>query len=109
MQNEENYPSHSHYLLLDKHTRNPFKLTMYGKPYMFIANRQYFSKPNKDFFSLKEKLYILNVSCDIIWSPISISKMFYKIIFNTTISPSLLKLNIVKGKASPYILKKGAF
>jgi len=109
MQNKENYPSYSHYLLLDKHTKNPFKLTMYGKTYMFIVNSQYFSKPNKDFFSLKEKLYILNLSCDIIWKPISLPKMFYNIIFNAAISPSLLNLNIVKGKALPYILKKGAF
>lgn len=108
MQNKENHFLYCHYLLLDKITRNPFRLTMYGKTYMFIVNSQYFSNPNKDFFSLKEKLYILNLSCDIIWRPISLPTMFYKIIFNSAISPSLLNLNIVKGKAIPYILKKGA-
>lgn len=103
MQNKNNYPLHSHYLLLNSHTKKPFKITMYGKTYMFIVNRSYFSKPKDDFFSLKEKLYILSSFCDIIWSPISMPQMFYKTIFCNAILPSNLNLNIVNGKVIPYI------
>ena len=106
MQNIENYSSYSHYMLIDKHTKNPFKLKMYGKTYMFIVNSQYFSRPTKDFFSLKEKLYILNLSCDIIWRPISSLQMFYKTIFYNAIYPSNLNLNIINGKVIPYIKER---
>lgn len=106
MQNKENRSLYSHYLLLNKRTGNPFKLPLYGNTYMFIVNRQYFSKPNKDFFSLKEKLFILNLSCNIVWRPISFSTMFYKIIFYNTIHPSNLNLNIVNGKVLPYIKER---
>jgi len=106
MQNKENYSSYRHYLLLDKHTKNPFKLTIYGKTYMFIVNRNYFLMPKNDFFSLKEKLYILNSTCDIVWSPISMLQMFYKTIFYNAIYPSNLNLNIINGKVIPYIKER---
>lgn len=109
MQNEKNYPLHSHYLLLNNHTKKPFYITLNGKTYTFIASRQYFLKSKKEFFSIKEKLYILNLSCDVIWSPISTPQMFYKALFHNAISPLNLKINIVKGKVIPYVSKEGVF
>ena len=103
MINEKNYPLHEYYLLLDKPTKNPFKIKLYGKTYMFIVNKKYFINPQNGFFSLKEKLYILTSSCDVIWKPISIPQMFYRIIFHNAIFPSYLNLNIINGKVIPYI------
>jgi len=103
MQNNKNYSSHDYYLLLYKPTKNPFKITLRGRTYMFIVNKKYFTNPKNDFFSLKEKLYILNLSCDVIWKPISTLQMFYKILFHNAIFPSNLNLNIVNGKVIPYI------
>ena len=109
MQNENKYPLHSHYLLLNSHTKSPVKITLCSNNYMFIANRQYFANLKEDFFSLKEKLYILNLSYDVIWSPISVPQLFYKTLFYNATSPLNLKLNIAKGKVTPYISKKGVF
>jgi len=103
MQNNKNYSFHDYYLLLDNSTKNPFKVPLCGRTYMFIANKNYFINPTDDFFSLKEKLYILNLSCDVIWKPISMPQMFYKIIFHNAIFPSNLNLNIINGKVIPYI------
>ena len=81
MQNDKEYPSHKYYLLLHNHTKVPFTITLYSKTYMLIDNKRYLSTAKKDFFTLEEKLYILNLSCDVVWSPISVPQMFYKIIF----------------------------
>lgn len=109
MQNQKNYPLHNHYLLLNNHTKKPFNLTLNDNIYTFIASREYFLKSKKDFFSIKEKLYILNLPCDVIWNAISTPEMFLKSIFYNTISPLNLNLNISKGKVTPYISKKGAY
>jgi len=106
MINKKNYLLHEYYLLLDKQTKSPFKITIRDKNYMFIVNKEYFLEPKNDFFNLKEKLYILNSSCDIIWSPISMLQMFYKTIFYNAIYPSNLNLNIVNGKVIPYIKER---
>jgi hypothetical protein len=107
MHNEKNYPLHSHYVLLNNHTKKPFYITLNGKTYTFIASRQYFLKSKKDFFSIKEKLYILNLSSDVIWSPISTPHRLYKTLFCNAISPLNLEINIIKGKVIPYVSKKG--
>lgn len=109
MQNEKEIPLHKYYLLLDNHTMKPLWITLNKKTYMFLVNRQYFLNPKKEFFSIKEKLYILNLSCNVVWNPISTFNHFYKAILFNTISPCNLQLNIVRGKVTPYISKKGVF
>lgn len=107
MQNQKEHPLHRYYLLLNKHTNKPLWLSLHNKNYMFIVNGKYFSMTKKDFFCLNEKLYILNLSYDVIWRPITIFQMVYKNIFYNVISPFNLKLNISKGKVIPYISKEG--
>lgn len=106
MQNEQ-YPLHNHYLLMNKHTMKPFKITLNNQTYMFAVNKQYFLNQKKDFFSLKEKLYILNLPFEVIWYYIPGIAYLFMIIFLNVISPSGLKLNINKGKVTPYIQKGG--
>lgn len=65
--------------------------------------------PKKDFFSLKEKLYILNFPYDIVWTKISITAYLLMNIFLNCISPSSLKLDICNGKVTPYISRKEGF
>lgn len=107
MENKKDYPLHRWYLLLDNHTKETFEISLYGKTYMFIVNKQYFLNQKKDFFSLGEKLYILNLPYDVIWCPITFPQVFYKVIFHNIISPFNLKLNIIKGRVIPYISKGG--
>ena len=109
MQYKNQYPLFIYYLLIDNLTKKSLKLRLFNKTYIFIVNRDYFLNQKKDFFSLKEKLYILNLSYDVVWVPISIFQMCYKVLLYNTISPTNLKLHITKGKAMPYISKKGAF
>lgn len=106
MQNEREYPQHRYYLLLNSNSKKPLMIQLYGKYYMFITTREYFINPIREFFSLKEKLYILNFSYEVIWNPISYMSYFYRTIFFNVIHPSSLQLNITKGKVTPYISKK---
>lgn len=107
MQAEKQTPQHKYYILLDKQTMKPLWIPLNKKSYMFLAKRQYFLNQEKEFFSLKEKLFILNLSYDVVWWYIPGIAYFFMIVFFNAINPSCLKLNINKGKATPYIQKGG--
>lgn len=106
MKNEKDHPLYKHYLLLDNKTKKPLEITLDNKTYIFIVNSGYFSSSKKDFFTFKEKLYILNLPHDVIWHPISLPKVLFKVLFYNTISPFNFKLNIAKDKITPYISGK---
>lgn len=95
-----------YYVLLNNHTKQIAFLKLPKKHYLFlITEEQIFLKPKNDF-NLKEKLYILNHSTDVLWKRISLYKtLFFKLFYNS-ITPDKLKIIPLNGKINILISGK---
>lgn len=96
----------NYYVLLNNHTKQIAFLKLPKKHYLFLITEEQISLKPRNDFNLKEKLYILNPSTDVLWKRISLSKaLFFKLFYNT-ITPDNLKIIPINGKINISINKK---
>lgn len=74
------------YLLVHTDTKKPLYLKLPKKHFIFITDEYYFPIQKEiDYFTLSEKLYVVNNLSNFSWKKISpIELIFRRIFFNTT-------------------------
>jgi hypothetical protein len=93
------------FILINKHNWSPVTINICGDKYIIIVNRAYFATPSKEFFTLKEKLYMLEQPLSVAWAPISIVSILSLRLRYGLISPDNLKVKIKGSKGIVYVAK----
>lgn len=95
-----------YYVLINNHTKQIAFLKLPKKHYLFLITEEQISLKPKNDFNLREKLYILNHSTDVLWKRISVCRaLFFKFFYNS-ITPDKLKIVAINGKINILISGK---
>lgn len=87
------------YLLVHNDTKKPLFLKLPKKHFIFITDEYYFPIQKEiDYFTLSEKLYVVNNLSNFSWKKISPIELIFRCIFFNTTSPFDFKLYFMDKK-----------
>lgn len=92
-----------YYILIDSLLLKPLIVEINAERYIFIVDDDYFRLKDKNLFSLKEKLFIMDMPISIAWRSVSRLTYYLMLLRYTIRSPTQLKINVVNKNIEVYI------